>query len=297
MENVCGNLYAEAIVITYNSQLFTLLDAEAAEYVELIIPNEETEFEPGILRIIAFNTNALTGNDSLFRLKFQASEAIGLTGEIAVSSAELGVAPEGTVIKASGGILSVSISGIPVTGVSLDKTTLSFNAIGQSKTLTATVEPADATNKNVSWSSSNPSVAAVDNGIVTAVGEGTAVITVTTEDGGKTATCTVTVTIDTSVPVQGVSLDNTSLYMTKMGQSAQLTATVEPANATNKNVTWSSSNTAVATVENGIVTAVGNGTAVITVTTEDGGKTATCSVTVLIGDLNGNDSVDIEIWQ
>ena len=133
----------------------------------------------------------------------------------------------------------------------------------------------------------------VDNGVVTAVGEGTAVITVTTEDGGFTADCTVTVTIDTTVPVEGVSLDKTSLYLTKIGQSAQLTATVEPANATNKNVTWSSSNTDVAVVEDGVVTAVGNGEAIITVTTEDGGKTATCTVTVLIGDLNGNDSIDI----
>ncbi|NLM28067.1 MAG: hypothetical protein GX211_07815 [Clostridiaceae bacterium] len=293
MENVCGNVYAEDIVITYNSQLFTLLDVEAAEDVEIIVPNEETELEPGILRIIAFNTDALTGNDSLFKLKFQASEAIGQTGVISVSSAELGVAPEGTVIKASGGILSVSVSGIPVTGVSLDKTTLTLSEIGQSKTLTATVEPADATNKNVTWSTSNPSVAVVDNGVVTAVGEGTAVITVTTEDGGFTADCTVTVTIDTTVPVEGVSLDKTSLYLTKIGQSAQLTATVEPANATNKNVTWSSSNTDVAVVEDGVVTAVGNGEAIITVTTEDGGKTATCTVTVLIGDLNGNDSIDI----
>jgi len=293
MENVTGNIYAEDIVITYDQQLFTLLGVEAAEGVEIIIPDEETELVPGVLRVIAFNPDALTGNASLLKLRFQASGAAGQTGEITVSSAELGVAPEGTVINAYCGTLSVSISGIPVTAVSLDKTTLSFNAIGKSETLTATVEPSDASNKNVSWSSSNPGVAAVNKGVVTAVGEGTAVITVTTEDGGFTATCTVTVTIDTSVPVQGVSLDKTSLYMTKTGQTVQLTATVEPANATNKSVTWSSSNTAVATVENGVVTAVGNGTAVITVTTEDGGKTATCTVTVLIGDLNGNDSIDI----
>mgnify|MGYP001206635875 CR=1 FL=1 len=293
MENVDGNIYAEDIIITYDSQLFTLLGVEAVGGVQIIIPDEETELEPGILRIIAFSQEALTGNASLFRLKFLASGAIGQTGVISVSSAELGVAPEGTVIKASGGILSVSVSGIPVTGVSLDKTTLTFDAIGQSKTLTATVEPADATNKRVIWSTSNPSVAVVDNGVVTAVGEGTAIITVTTEDGGFTATCTVTVTIDTTVPVESVSLDKTSLYLTRMGQSVQLTATVEPANATNKNVTWSSSNTDVAVVENGVVTAVGNGEAIITVTTEDGGKTATCTVTVLIGDLNGNSGVDI----
>lgn len=293
MENVADDVYAEDITITYDSDLFTLLDVEAAEGVEIIIPEEETELVPGIVRVIAFSKEALTGNASLLKLKFQASDAIGQTGEISVSSAELGVAPEGTVIQAFGGTLPVSIPGIPVTAVSLDKTTLSFDAIGKSEKLTATVEPDDATNKNVTWSSSNPSVATVDNGVVTAVGEGTAVITVTTEDGGKTATCTVTVRIETTIPVEGVSLDTTTLYMTKTGQSAKITATVVPANATNKNVTWSSSNTDVATVDNGIVTAVGNGEAIITVTTEDGGKTATCTVTVLIGDLNGNGGVDI----
>ena len=260
--------------------------------LKIQIPDEETELVPGIVRVTAFSKEALTGNASLLKLKFQASDAIGQTGEISVSSAELGVAPEGTVIQAFGGTLPVSIPGIPVTAVSLDKTTLSFDAIGKSEKLTATVEPDDATNKNVTWSSRNPSVATVDNGIVTAVGEGTAVITITTEDGGKTATCTVTVRIETTIPVEGVSLDTTTLYMTKTGQSAKITATVVPANATNKNVTWSSSNTDVATVDNGIVTAVGNGEAIITVTTEDGGKTA-LTVTVLIGDLNGNGGVDI----
>lgn len=293
MENVDGDVYAEDIVITYDPQLFTFSNVEAAEGVEIIIPNEETELVPGTLRVIAFNPDGLTGNASLLKLTLQASETAGRTGQIAVDSAELGVAPEGTVIIAAGSTLSVSISGIPVTGVSLDTTTLSFNAIGQSKTLTATVEPANASNKDVIWSSSNTAVATVNNGVVTAVGEGTAVITVATEDGGKTATCEVTVSLGAIIPVEGVSLDTTSLNMTKIGQSAQLIATVTPANATNKNVTWSSSNTDVATVENGVITAVGSGTAIITVTTEDGSKTATCTVTVLIGDLNDNGSIDI----
>ncbi len=293
MVNVDSAVYAEDIVIKYDPQLFTLYKVEDLEGVQILIPDENTELVPGILRVIAFNPDGLTGNATLLKLKFQASNAAGQSGQIRVESAELGVAPEGTVIKATGSTLTVSIGGIPVTGVTLDKTTLHFDEIGQSATLTARVEPGNAQNRNVTWSSSNTAVATVDNGVVTAVGEGTAVITVTTEDGGKTATCTVTVDIDTSVPVEGVSLDITSLYMTKAGQSAKLTATVEPANAQNKNVTWSSSNTAVATVDNGVVTAVGNGTAVITVTTEDGSKTATCTVTVLIGDLNGNNEIDI----
>lgn len=293
MENVNGNIYAEDITVTYDADLFTLLDFEAAEGVQIIIPDQDTELVPGTLRVIAFSPEPLTGNAGLLSLRFKASGLIGQSGAVRVSRAELGIAPEGTVIKANGGILPIAVAGIPVTGVRLDRTSMTFTEIGQSATLTAIIEPADATNKNVIWSSSNPNVASVDNGVVTAVGEGTAVITVTTVDGGKTATCIVTVTLEKVVPVEGVRLDKSSLYLTRTGQSVQLIATVEPSNATNKNVTWSSSNTAVAVVNNGVVTAVGNGEAIITVTTEDGGKTATCTVTVLIGDLNGNGGVDI----
>ena len=178
---------------------------------------------------------------------------------------------------------SVTIGGdeptIPVTGVSLDKNELTLT-VGQTEKLTATVEPSNATNKNVSWSSSDTAVATVaSDGTVTAVGAGTATITVTTEDGGKTATCAVTVNAAT-VPVTGVSLNKSELALI-VGQTEKLVATVQPSDATNKNVSWSSSNTAVATVaSDGTVTAVGAGTATITVTTEDGGKTATCAVTV-----------------
>ena len=166
---------------------------------------------------------------------------------------------------------------VPVTSVSLDKTSLGLTE-GDTETLTATVEPSDATNKNVTWSTSDASIATVTDGVVTAVAPGTATITVTTEDGNKTATCAVTVTAAT-VPVTGVTLNktSTSLYV---GDTETLTATVAPDNATDKTVTWTSSNPSVATVENGVVTAVAPGTAVITVTTADGTKTATCTVTV-----------------
>ena len=165
---------------------------------------------------------------------------------------------------------------IPVTSVSLNKTELTIEK-GKSETLTATVSPSDATDKTVSWKSSNTSVVTVDqNGRVTAVGAGSAVITVTTKDGSKTATCNVTVVI----PVTSVSLNKTELTIEK-GKSETLTATVNPSDATNKAVTWQSSNTAVATVDqNGKVTAKELGNVTITVTTKDGSKTATCSVTV-----------------
>lgn len=168
-----------------------------------------------------------------------------------------------------------------VTGVSLDKTNLNLN-VGVGATLTPTITPDNATDKSVTWESSAPGVATVDtNGKVTAVAEGTATIIVTTADGGKTATCEVTVTQPAKTPVTSVTLDKTSLTL-DVGGSDTLTATVKPDNATNKAVTWSTSNKNVATVDqNGNVKAVGAGKATITATTADGsGVSATCEVTV-----------------
>ena len=165
----------------------------------------------------------------------------------------------------------------PVESVSLDKTSYEMTE-GEEFTLTATIKPDNATNQNVTWSSSNTSVATVDHGRVTALKSGTAKIKVTTEDGGKTAACTVTVN-EKVYPVESVSLDKTSYEMTE-GEEFTLTATIKPDNATNTNVTWSSSNTSVTTVSNGKVTAKKAGTTTITVKTEDGGKTATCTVYV-----------------
>ena len=169
---------------------------------------------------------------------------------------------------------------VSVTDVTLNKTSTSIQ-VGGTETLTATVSPKDAANKKVTWKSDKPEIATVDaNGKVTAVKAGTATVTVTTRDGGKTATCKVTV-IETSVAVTGVTLNKTELIL-DTGGSETLTATVAPADATNQKVTWKSDKPEIATVDaNGKVTAVKVGEATITVTTEDGGKTATCKVSVL----------------
>ena len=184
-----------------------------------------------------------------------------------------------------------------VTEVKLDKDSLSLE-VGGTATLTATITPNNATDKSVTWESSAPSVADVavnadGSATVTAVSAGTATITVTTADGsGEKATCSVTVHA-AAVSVTGVSLNKTELTLTE-GDSETLTATVEPSDATNQNVTWSSDNEAVATVNNGNVTAVAPGTAAITVTTADGNKTAVCTVTVSkrssSGSSGGSDS-------
>ena len=156
--------------------------------------------------------------------------------------------------------------------VTLDKTTLSLD-VGESVQLTATVKPDDATDKNVSWTSSDESVVKVDNGKVSALKFGKA--TITAKCGGKAAECAVTVT----VPTGSVILDKTSLTLA-VGETAQLTATVKPDDATDKNVTWASSDESVVKVANGKVTAVKSGNA--TVTAQCGGKTAKCIVTVIV---------------
>ena len=166
---------------------------------------------------------------------------------------------------------------VSVTGVSLNPATASL-LIGDTLVLTATISPENATNQNVTWQSSNTTVATVLNSVITAIAEGTATITVTTADGNRTATATVTVTT-AIIPVASVSLNETTATL-EIGETLTLTATVLPENATSRNITWTSSDNAIATVENGVVTAISDGTATITVTTTDGNRTATCVVTV-----------------
>ncbi|WP_186893512.1 leucine-rich repeat protein [Acetobacterium malicum] len=168
---------------------------------------------------------------------------------------------------------------VAVTAVSLNKTSLELSVQG-TETLTATVAPASAANKAVSFSSSAPAVATVNagTGLVTAVAVGTARITVTTTDGSKQASCDVTVS---PIAVTGVSLTPATLNL-GYEDTATLTATMAPANATNPGITWSSSDPLVATVDqSGMVKAVHAGTAEITASSQaDSTITATTVVTV-----------------
>ena len=169
---------------------------------------------------------------------------------------------------------------VKVTGVSVSPATLSL-VEGTSEQLRATVTPSDAANKAVSWTSSAAAIATVDNtGKVTAVSAGTATITVKTADGGKTATCAVTVTAKV-IPVTGISIDQGATAEVEEGNTITLTATVQPENATDKTVAWSSSKPDVATVDAGVVTGQAPGEAVITA--KAGGQEASCTVTVVKG--------------
>ena len=172
---------------------------------------------------------------------------------------------------------------IPVTGVTLSDSELTMN-IGDTKELTATISPEDATNKDIAWHSEDSTVAEIENGKITAKKAGTTKITVTTVDGSYTAECIVTVKESESenepVPVSGITLDKDTLTL-PIGGTDTLTAFITPSDATDKNVAWSSKDDSVATIdENGVVNAVAAGSTVITATTSDGGFTAECVVTV-----------------
>ena len=163
---------------------------------------------------------------------------------------------------------------VDVTLVKLSQTKLNLVAGGETATLTATVNPDNATDKTVTWTSDNEAVATVKDGVVTPVAEGKA--TITAKAGNKTATCTVTVASAT-IEVTDITLDKTTLTLA-ISATATLKATVTPDDATDKTVTWETSDEKIATVADGVVTAVAAGTATITAKTGD--KTATCAVTV-----------------
>ncbi|MBQ8069401.1 MAG: leucine-rich repeat protein [Bacteroidales bacterium] len=168
---------------------------------------------------------------------------------------------------------------VKVTGISISSSSLSL-FIGQKATLSATVTPSDAEDQSVIWESSDKSVATVDDGLVLGVSEGTATIKVTTKEGGFTASCAVTVAEEKhDISVTGVTLDKKQIDMV-VDETAILTAVVSPSDATNPKISWTSSDASVASVNDGTVKAISPGEATITVTTEDGGHKATCSVIV-----------------
>ncbi len=161
-----------------------------------------------------------------------------------------------------------------VTGITLSQDEVTL-VEGERFTLTATVLPSNATDKAVTWSSSKESVATVTNGVVTAKSTGVAIITAKVSD--KEATCVVTVEKDV-IAVTNIILSQEEATFAE-GETLVLTATVLPSNATDKTVTWSSSKESVATVTNGVVTAIAPGTAVITA--KAGDKEAICVVMVI----------------
>ena len=188
-------------------------------------------------------------------------------------------------------------------GVELGQYTLELGE-GETETLTASVLPCDAS-QSVTWMSSDANVATVTDGRITAVKGGYAVITVSSADGSVSAFCEVKVNGEPAVEtisVTGIELDKTELTLNIDGTAA-LKATVLPANATTPTISWSSDKPEIASVDQiGNVTGIAPGVAVITATTLDGGKTASCTVTVteesrtiiVTFDVNGGDALSAE---
>lgn len=288
-----------------------LIDAGTLEYgIAALLPESDLDgndriqgevdlgvYETEVISVLGVSLNAASldinvGGTETLVATIDPAEAGNKSVTWASSDAAVATVVDGVVTGVSEGTATITVTtvdggftatcivnvSIAVTGVTLDQTAVTLE-VDETVTLVATVEPADATNQTVGWVSGNESVATVNNsGLVTAVAPGTATISVITVDGSFMATCEVTVT-DPTVAVTGVSLDQTSLAL-EPGETGTLVATVAPGDATDKSVSWTSSDAAVATVADGVVTAVADGTCTITVTTTDGGFTATCDVTV-----------------
>lgn len=200
-------------------------------------------------------------------------DANGLVTAVGDGDATITATVDG--VSATTDAITVTTPVVKVSGVKLSASNLKLAVGGEPSTLTAAVEPDNATNKNLSWSSSDPTVATVADGVVTPVKAGVATITVTTEDGEHSATCKVTVI----QPATGITLDKQKVVLVGAA-TEQLKAAVVPAEA-NQTIVWKSSNESVATVDQtGKVAAVSKGAATITVSTEDGTYSQDCAVTV-----------------
>ena len=177
-------------------------------------------------------------------------------------------------------IPSIYIPSYPVTGIKVSQDTLMLTKKDETAQLSAEVVPSYADNTRVTWKSSDEKVATVDEkGKVTAVGNGTATITVTSVSGNYTATVAVTVKIP--VEIENIAIETEKEILTKIGETTDLKIKIKPENADAQKLIWKSENEMVAAVdENGKVTAVGNGTVAITVTTEDGKIMASIMITV-----------------
>ena len=173
--------------------------------------------------------------------------------------------------------ITVEKADVPVTGIIISDSEITLT-VGETATVTATVVPGDATNGGFVWSTLNPNVAVVENGVIEAIGKGQTYIVATTLDGGYSARVLVKVE-PKPINVAGIYADIGAAEI-NVGESIYVSAVVLPESATNKDVVWSSSNSSVATVENGTITGVSEGSATITVTTVDGGYEAKIFIVV-----------------
>ena len=244
----------EVTSIELNKNVLSLVEGDSETLIATVKPDDATD-----------KTVSWSSSDDGIVSVDQAGKVTAIKGGEATITASAGD-------KSAKCVVTVTV---PVESVSLDRTNITLEE-EQSTTLVATVKPDDATDKSLLWSSSSDSIAKVDqDGKVTAVKEGSA--TITAKAGDKEATCKVTVQKKV-IAVESVTLDRTSATLEE-GQSITLVATVKPDNASDKTVTWSSSDDVIASVDqNGKVTAIKVGS--VTITAKAGEKQADCKITV-----------------
>ena len=257
-----------------------------------MVTNIREDGTVSILMMSLESTPIMGNSGAIVSFNIIASDDFSGTHRIEVINGEM-TQPNGQAVNPADTYCTVTGPGAPqtvlATAITLSQTTAEVPA-GETLQLTATVLPENATDRTVSWTSSNPAVATVNaNGLVTAVAAGTATITATTNDGTNlTATCAVTVSQPTVQPA-GIELSEKAFRL-QLNQSHQVSVTTEGVGG----VIWSSSDTNIASVDaNGVVTAHKNGIAIITATAADG-ATMWCSVySYLRGDVDESNIVDV----
>ena len=264
-------LFLSLAFILFSFSACKKVGTELVDVVSISIDKTSIQLKVGETMTLSATVNPSNASDKTVTWS-SADVSIAAVDDGIVKALKIGTAT----IKAKAGdktaTCSITIVPTEVSSITLDKSSASLK-VGETVTLIATVGPEDATDKTVTWTTSDATVATVSNGVVTAKKLGTA--TITAKAGEKTATCSITVI---PTPVTSVTLSKTSASL-KVGETVTLTATVNPSDATDKTVTWTTSDATVATVSNGVVTAKKLGTA--TITAKAGDKTATCSITVI----------------
>lgn len=257
--------------------VFISLNSVYAEVTGITLKKNETTLGIGYSETLKYDLpSGLNSSNIIWRSSNEKVATVNSSGKVTA------IANGSTIITASingytsSCTIKVSTNYIPINGVSLNKSNLNMT-IGTSENLISIISPSNASNKDVTWGSSNKSVATVDqNGTVIAKKTGTTIITV--YSSGYSATCTINV-IDI-INLKGITINKTSLTL-KEKNSETLKITFNPSNATNKKITWKSSNTSIATVDNnGTVKALKPGSTTITAVSNDGGFVATTKLTV-----------------
>jgi len=261
-------------MLKYDSDVLEVISADTANTGMLVTPNTGVI---GEVNYFAMGSQALSYEGSLITVKFKVKDnAVGGTTSLRIESDEkYPISNSSAEIPTTVTNQSVKVE-IPVQSIELSEKSLSIKE-SETHKLEAIYTPTDTTQKNVKWSSSDESIAKISqDGTITALTRGKTTITATTENG-TTASCDVTVTRE----IGSVILDKSSISLDK-GESTKITATIPTDTDGDKTISWTTSDSSVATVSNdGTVTAVDRGEAIITATTANG-KKAICAVNVSV---------------